>query len=230
MSTLADWGPISTDSAQPGYTGLGLDTIVDQADPSKFFTSAYYADQIVKFQSAMNQLDDTYFTFTQLLPTLDPVADAASITAIQQWLSDYADKKTEIQAVAATINGIVSTVNTVTGAGLPTVVKPQSLAFAPIAVVGIAAAVAAAAAIIAWAAEQIVTAQNITAQIQSLPPDQRAAALAQINAANPSTLSSISSIVMWVAIGAMVWFGYKAFSEYRSGRSIAHQLSGGDEE
>lgn len=223
MDGLADWGPTSPDSAQPGYTGLGMDTIVDQSDPSKFFTSAYYAQQILQFQAAMNQLDDTYATFTQLLPTLDPSVDAPNIAAIQQWLSDYADKKSEIQAVAATINGIVNTVNGATGAGLPTVVKPQSLAFAPLVVVGIAAAVAAAAAVIAWATQQIITAQNITAQIQSLPPDQRAAALAQINAANPSTLSSLSSIVMWVAIGAIVWIGYKAFA---SGRSLSHFVRG----
>jgi hypothetical protein len=213
---LSDWGPISPDSALPGYTGPATDAIVDQDNPSKYFTSQYYADQIAQFQASLIQLDQT----AQVLQNLaaSPDISATDLAPIAAWLDDYHNKKTQVQATAATVNGIVKTVNLV-GAGFPQVSLPATLSqWQPVAVVGLAAAVAATAAVISWASEKIATAHAITEQIASLPADQRAAALSQITQANPSTLSSVSSIVMWLAIGAVVWFGYKAYSEYSGSR------------
>jgi hypothetical protein len=216
VQRLADWGPISPDSAMPGYTGPSTDTVVDQDDPTKFFTLDYYEQQIVQFQATLINLDQTAQVIADTIPTLDPTADAAVLSQYQQWLNDYHNKKTEIQATAKAVNGIVTTVNAF-GVGLPNVTLPQTLSqWQPIAVVGVAAAVAAAASIVAWAAQQIVTAQNITAQIQSLPADQRAAALAKLQ--QPSTLASISNVVKWVAIGLLVWFGWQAWQDYSSHR------------
>jgi hypothetical protein len=220
---LGDWGPITPDSALPGYTGPSSDTLVDQNDPTKYFTRGYYADQIANFQATLIQLDQTAQVFIDLGASPDISAD--DLATISAWLTDYEDKKGEIQAAAATVNAIVNTANAF-GVGLPNISVPQTLQLAPLAIVGIAAAVAAVAAIVAWAAEKIATAQQLTQQLQSLPPEQRAAALQQIEAANPSTLASVSSIVKWVAIGALVFFGYKAWTQYAGGRSLAHSLAG----
>jgi hypothetical protein len=199
------------------------DTLVDSDDPSKYFTTAYYANQIAQFQQTLIQLDQT----AQALETLaaSPSIAAADLAAIQAWIADYDGKKWEIQAAAATVNGIVNTAN-VFGVGLPNITVPQTLQLAPLAIVGIAAAVVAITSIVSWAAEKIITAQQLTQQLLSLPPDQRAAALARIEAANPSTLSSVSTIVKWVAIGALIFFGYKAWREYQGGRSLAHSFAG----
>ncbi|HWN60405.1 MAG TPA: hypothetical protein VNO25_07015, partial [Streptosporangiaceae bacterium] len=64
---LGDWGPISPDSALPGYTGPSSDTLVDQSDPSKYFTRGYYADQIAQFQATLIQLDQTAQILANLL-------------------------------------------------------------------------------------------------------------------------------------------------------------------
>jgi hypothetical protein len=228
MNALGDWGPITPDSALPGYTGPSSDTIVDQNDPTKYFTLDYYSNQIAQFQASLIQLDQTAQILGNLLAggTLN-ATDAASV---QAWLDDYNGNKTQVQAIAAAVNGIVNTANAF-GVGLPNVTLPQTLSqWQPLAIVGVAAAVAATASIIAWASQKIVTAQSITAQLASLPADQRAAALQQITAANPTTLSSISNIVKWVAIGAVIFFGYKAWTEYRGGRSLMHSITGGGAE
>jgi hypothetical protein len=197
--------------------------LVDSSDPNKYFTTAYYANQIAQFQQTLIQLDQTAQAMQALAAT--PGVTPADLAQIQAWLDDYNGKKWEIQAAAATVNGIVNTANAF-GLSLPNVSLPQTLQLAPLAIVGIAAAVAAVAAIVSWAAEKIATAHELTQQLLSLPADQRAAALRQIEAANPSTLASVSTIVKWAAIGALIFFGYKAWQQFQGGRSLAHSFAG----
>ena len=215
--SLADAAVISPESAAPGYmVAPSSDAIIDKDDPSRFFTVQYYADQIASFQATLIQLDQTAQVLANdVMPQLDPIADADSIAQIQSWLADYDAKKSEIQLAAKAINTVVNTANAF-GVGLPLVRLPTTLAIVPaVAVAGAVAAVAAAAAIIAWAAEKIATAQQFTAQLASLPPDARAAALDKMTATDTGIVAQIAGLVKWVALGALVWFGYKAFSEGR---------------
>src|SRR5258708_7210109 len=127
---LSDWGPITPDSALPGYTGPDSGTLVDQSDPSRFFTTGYYADQIAKFQATLIQLDQTAQVLQNLLASGSLTPEDAA--AVQAWLDDYEGKKFEIQAAAATVNGIVNTANPF-GVGLPEIPLPQTHALAPLA-------------------------------------------------------------------------------------------------
>lgn len=219
--TLRDAAQISPDSAAPGYMGPSSDTIIDKDDPTRFFTVQYYADQIASFQATLIQLDQTAQVLANdVMPQLDSVNDADSIAQIQAWLADYEGKKTEIQLAAKAINTVVATANAF-GVGLPLVRLPTTLAIVPaVAVAGAVAAVAAAAAIIAWAAEKIATAQQFTQQLATLPPEARAAALDKMTATDTGIVAQLAGLVKWVAIGALVWFGYKAFTEER-GRHAA---------
>jgi hypothetical protein len=219
--TLRDAAVISPESAAPGYMGPSSDTIVDKDDPTRFFTVQYYADQIASFQATLIQLDQTAQVLANdVLPQLDSAQDADSIAQIQAWLADYQAKKTEIQLAAKAINTVVTTANAF-GVGLPQIRLPTTLAIVPaVAIAGAVAAVAAAAAIIAWAAEKIATAQQFTQQLASLPADVRAAALDKMTATNTGVLAQLGDVIKWVAIGALVWFGYKAFTEER-GRAAA---------
>jgi hypothetical protein len=212
--SLADWGPITPDSALPGYTGPAADTIVDQDDPTKYVSVSYWADRIAQFQAVLIQLDQS----AQVVQTLigEPETDADSRAQLQAWLDDYNAKKWEFQAAAKTVNGVVSTANAF-GVGLPQVTVPTTLALAPLAVVGVAGAVVAVAALIEWGVTYIAKARAIVTAIQTLPPEKVQAAIDAINKGGAAdTLGQVASIVKWVALGALVWFGFKAFSEYRS--------------
>lgn len=212
--SLADWGPISPDSALPGYTGPSTDTLVDQNDPTKYVTTSYWADRIAAFQGTLISLDQAANVANDLLA--DPNTDQATQAQLHQWLADYNAKKLEFRAAAATVNGIVSTANAF-GVGLPKVTLPTTLAqIQPLALVGIAGAVVAVAALIEWGTTYIAKMHAIVAAIRTLPPDQVQAALASIDAGTGSSaLGDIASIVKWVAIGAFIWFGFQAFREYR---------------
>jgi hypothetical protein len=90
----------------------------------------------------------------------------------------------------------------------------------------VAAAVAAAAALIVWGREWIIGVNDRLKTEMALGKisdpakrDAAAAALVQTEAnakaAQVSPLSQISNIVKWVAIGAVAWFAFQAYSKTR---------------
>jgi hypothetical protein len=212
--SLGDWGPISPDSALPGYTGPSTDALVDQDDPSKYVTLSYWADRIAQFQATLINLDQAAQVATNL--AADPNLDATTKSELTAWLADYNNKRFEFQAAAKTVNTIVGTANAF-GVGLPQVSLPQTLAqWQPLAVAGVAAAVVAVAALVEWGTTYLAKMHAIVAAINTLPADKVQAALDAIDKGGTSdTLGQVASIVKWVAIGALIWFGYQAFTEYR---------------
>jgi hypothetical protein len=203
----------------------------DPSSPTRFFSLAYYQDQIVAFQNAVTALDQAAQHVTDLL-TLETLDDQ-SRTELQAWIDDFNGKKFEIRAAAMAINAVADTAQAV-GFNVPNVTLPQSLGFAPLAIVGLAAAVAAAAAVVAWSIQAIAVAQQTTEQVKlrlaaiaNLPvADQEkllaaeqgiAAARASAEAGAGGTLSTVATIIKWVAIGAALWFAYRACQDFSKG-------------
>jgi hypothetical protein len=197
-----------------GYSAATATGVAQYADPS------YYAQQITKFQEAMNQLDATaqQMQALQALPDLDP-SIAADVAA---WLDDFNAHKQVVQATAAAVNLAANTANAL-GVPMPVLSLPQSLGLVPVAAIAaIALAVAGIAAILSWRDVSLAQAANIAQRqvmIGNLPADQQAAALAALDALQKNqtggALGQIASIVQWVAIGVAVYFGYKAFRDLR---------------
>src|SRR4029077_2488285 len=54
------FGTGTTDVTSPTDATMQIpDTLVDSSDPNKYFTTAYYANQIAQFQQTLIQLDQT---------------------------------------------------------------------------------------------------------------------------------------------------------------------------
>jgi len=181
------------------------DATAQLADPN------YYAGIINDFQAKMNSLASTADILTGVLA--DPSTDAQTLADAQSWMDDFNSRKSEIVLTAQALNAGVATANAA-GLSLPSVNVPTQLGVIPLALVALAGTIAAATALAAWALTMIERAY----EFQNLSPDAKAkVALANANAQGP--LSQLGSIVQWIAIGAAVYFGYKAFTEWNKGKA-----------
>lgn len=205
----------------------------DPASPSRFFSLAYYQDQIAAFQNAVIALDQTAGHVSDLLSMSS--LDDQSRAELQAWLDNFQAKKWEIKAAALAINAVSDTAQAL-GVQIPNVTLPQTLGvvFAPLAIAGLAAAIAAAAAIVAWSIQAIDTAAATTDQVKlrlaaiaTLPVDDQAKLLAgeQGIAAAKATaeggaggaLGNFANVLKWLAIGAALYFAYRAWQSYNRG-------------
>jgi hypothetical protein len=168
-------------------------------------------------------VDDTAAVVAQMI---DEEISPELTVDLQSFMQQYDNKKGYYRTAAEALNLAINGVN-VFGAGLPSVRVPGGLAMAPIAMgAAVAAALAAAAALVVWGKEWIVGVNDriktelLLGKISDpVKRDAAAAALLQTDAnakaAQGSPLSQISNIVKWVAIGALAYFAFQAYSKTR---------------
>ena len=203
------------------------DFIIDDAETAQPVERSYFRDKALEFQQIINALDATAQQVDMLIGALP---ESAMLDELVQQFDELQAKKGQIKLVAEAVNFAASGANAL-GANLPTINIPQGLGAAPLVIAGAgAAAIAAAAAVIIWGKAWI---DGINQRlrdkqlIESVPEANRPqvaeailktdVALAQ---ANESPLASIAGVVKWVAIGAVAFFAYQAWTQYNGRRAI----------
>jgi hypothetical protein len=183
----------------------------------------YYKTKVIEFQDVLYNLDNTAAIVANLID--EQISPELSVD-LQSFMQQYDNKKGYYRTAAEALNLAINGVN-VFGAGLPSVRVPAGLAMAPIAMgAAVAAALAAAAALVVWGKEWIVGVNDrlktelLLGKISDpVKRDAATAALllteANAKAAQGSSLSQISNIVKWVAIGALAYFAFQAYSKTR---------------
>jgi len=198
------------------------DFIIDDAETAQPVQSSYFRTKALEFQQLVNALDATSREVDMLIGALP---EGAMLDELVAQFGELQNKKGQIKLVAEAINFASNGLNAV-GANLPTIQWPPTLGAAPLVVAGAgAAAIAAAAAIIVWGKAWI---DGINQRLrdkqllESVPEAQRGAvaeAIMKTEAAkaqaDQNPLTSIAGIVKWVAIGAVAFFAYQAFQQYR---------------
>jgi hypothetical protein len=199
-----------------------MEFVIDDDSPP--VPTNYFRDKALEFQQIINALDATSREVDMLIGAL-PESQVLDELVAQK--AELEGKKGQIKLVAEAVNFAANGLNQL-GANLPTINIPQTLGAVPLVVAGAgAAAVAAAAAVIVWGKAWIdgINQRLRNAQLlESVPEADRArvaeavlktdVALAQ---ANQSPLASVAGIVKWIAIGAVAFFAYQAFQQYRGG-------------
>lgn len=183
----------------------------------------YYKTKVIEFQDVLYNLDNTAAIVANMI---DEQISPELTVDLQSFMQQYDNKKGYYKTAAEALNLAINGVN-VFGAGLPSVRVPAGLAMAPIAMgAAVAAALAAAAALVVWGKEWIVGVNDrlktelLLGKISDpAKRDAAAAALLQTEAnakaAQGSPLSQISNIVKWVAIGALAYYAFQAYSKTR---------------
>lgn len=179
----------------------------------------YYRQKIVEFQTVMDAMDGA----AQVMrATIDQEISPEITETMQTALAQYELKKGAFRTAAEGINFAVNGANQI-GANLPTL-RANTLGLAPVVLAAISGAVAAVAALIVWGRDWINEANNrLKIQLESVTdPAARERLVLQsmqldgaARAAAGSPLASVAGIVKWVAIGALAWFAYRAWSEYQ---------------
>jgi hypothetical protein len=214
MSIIYDeQGNVIGDDGEPPVT----------ADPAPQTPSAlsldYYRQKIVEFQTVMDAMDGAA---NVMRVTIDDDISPGVTQAMQDALAQYELKKGAFRTAAEAINFAVNGANQI-GAKLPTL-RANTLGLAPVVLAAISGAVAAVAALIVWGRAWINEANNrLKIQLESVtdPAQRERLALQSMQldsasrAASASPLASVAGIVKWVAIGALAWFAYRAWSEYQ---------------
>lgn len=179
----------------------------------------YYRSKIVEFQAVMDAMDGAALV---MRTTIDDDISPEITALMQESLAAYESKKGAFRTAAEAINFAVNGANQI-GADLPTL-RTQALGLAPVVLAAISGAVAAVAALVVWGRDWINSANNrLKIQLESItdPAARERIALqsmqldAAAKAASASPLSSIAGIVKWAALGALAWFAYRAWSDYR---------------
>jgi hypothetical protein len=199
------------------------DFIIDDDAPP--VSTSYFADKAREFQSVINALDATAREVDQLIGALP---ESALLDELVEQKAELEGKKGQIKLIAEAVNFAANGLNQL-GANLPTINLPQTLGAAPLVVAGAAAAaVAAAAAIIVWGKAWIdgINQRLRNAELLASVPEADRGRVAEavlrtdvaLAQANQSPLASVAGIVKWVAIGAVAFFAYQAWTQYQGGK------------
>jgi len=214
---LGDAGAPNDDASYTGNTG-----------DSKW-DMQYYRNKAAEFQSVLIAVDQSAQVARD---AIDANADnEPMVTALQNLLSDFEAKRWQFRATAEAINAGAALVNSM-GGRFPQLSIPNGLGAFPVFPAAGVAAVGVAAALIVWGLSFVSqvsdTLKRYVTLEQIADPVKRgevAAILARadqaVSAASDSPLSSIASVVKWVAIGAIAFLAYKQFGG-NSGRAIAY--------
>lgn len=198
--------------------------VIDDGSAPPVATS-YFRDKAVEFQQIINALDSTSNEVDMLIGALPESALLDELIAQKAALES---KKGQIKLVAEAVNFAANGLNQL-GANLPTVNIPQTLGAAPLVIAGAgAAAIAAAAAVIVWGKAWIdgINQRLRNAELLASVPEADRARVADailktdvaVAQANQSPLASVAGIVKWVAIGAVAFFAYQAWTQYQGGK------------
>lgn len=200
------------------------DFMVDDDNAPPVATS-YFRDKAVEFQQIINALDATSNEVDMLIGALP---ESALLDELVAQKAELEGKKGQIKLVAEAVNFAANGLNQL-GANLPTINIPQTLGAVPLVVAGAgAAAVAAAAAIIVWGKAWIdgINQRLRNAELLASVPEADRARVAEsvlktdvaLAQATQSPLASVAGIVKWIAIGAVAFFAYQAYQQYRGGQ------------
>jgi len=199
------------------------DFVIDDDAPP--VSTSYFAEKAREFQQLVNALDATDREVDQLIGALP---ESALLDELVEQKAALEGKKGQIKLIAEAVNFAANGLNQL-GANLPTINLPQTLGAAPLVVAGAAAAaVAAAAAIIVWGKAWIdgINQRLRNAELLASVPEVDRARVAEavlrtdvaVAQANQSPLASVAGIVKWVAIGAVAFFAYQAWTQYQGGK------------
>ena len=192
--------PGSTDAASP----LQLD---------------YYRQKVVEFQDILNQMDAVANIANSISWETEDTQLAADMDA---YLLDFDNKKGSFRTAAEALNFAINGINAV-GADFPKLTVPQGLGVVPlVAAAGVAGALAVAAALIIWGRDWIagVSARaKLGLQLDAIKDPAQRARLAERLAlldqaqsvAEASPITSVASIVKWVAIAAVAYFAIQSY-------------------
>jgi len=203
------------------------DFTIDDAETAQPVTSNFFRDKAREFQDVINALDATSREVEMLIGALP---ESAMLDELVIQFGELQNKKGQIRLVAEAVNFAANGLNQL-GANLPTIQIPQTLGAAPLVIAGAgAAAIAAAAAIIIWGKawiDGINQRLRDKALIESVPEAQRGAVAdaimrteAEKAKADASPIGAIAGVVKWVAIGAVAYFAYQAWTQYSGRRAI----------
>lgn len=198
------------------------DFVIDDDAPP--VSTSYFAEKAREFQQLVNALDATDREVDNLIGALP---ESALLDELVEQKAALEGKKGQIKLIAEAVNFAANGLNQL-GANLPTINLPQTLGAAPLVVAGAAAAaVAAAAAIIVWGKAWIdgINQRLRNAELLASVPEADRGRVAEavlrtdvaLAQANQSPLASVAGIVKWVAIGAVAFFAYQAWTQYRGG-------------
>ena len=208
-----------------GSSILGPADYVEQEEVAGPLQLDYYRQKIVEFQNVLVQMDSAAEGAQGLIDLgLD---DLELLNDLNGLLADYDLKKGFFRTAAEGLNFAISGVNMI-GGNFPSVRIPAGLNAVPvIAAAGVAAALAVAAGLIVWGRDWIRSVDERARRsqiLQALPEGpQRAQAAREmqkidgaVREAEQSPLASIATIVKWVAIAGLVYFGMQSFKSLKA--------------
>lgn len=198
----------------------------DEPEAPSVLSLDYYRQKALEFQQIVNALDSTARTVDALIRELPPGLLVDELIAERSILEG---KKGQLKLAAEAINFAANGLNAV-GVNFPRI-DTQTLGAVPLALAGAAAAaVAAAAALIVWGKSWIegINQRLRNAELLASVPDADKGKVAQailqtdvaLAQANESPLASIAGMVKWIAIGAVAFFAYQAWTQYRGTKAI----------
>ena len=184
----------------------------------------YYRQKIVEFQNVLVQMDAAAEGAGDLIYTVD---DPALLEDLNALLAEYDLKKGYFRTAAEALNLAISGVNLV-GANFPAIRIPKGMNAVPlVAAAGIAAALVVAAGLVVWGRDWIKSVDERARRsqiLEALPAGpqraEAARAMAKIDGAvreaDASPLGSIASIVKWVAVAAVIYFGLQSYKTLKA--------------
>jgi len=199
------------------------------SDPS-LMSIDYYRQKVLEFQQVLNDLDTTYMGLALMQEVAYETNDQDMIDETDTLISTLQGKLSEFRMVGQGIQLASQGINAV-GVDFPTVTIPGSLGVVPLIPLAAAAAVVASAiALIYWAkgfwqtVDDFLMRYQTSQAIASLPADQQAAALSQMQqlsaqvktaraSAETSPLSSLADIGKWLILGGLLYVGVKMLKD-----------------
>ena len=186
----------------------------------------YYKQKLAEFQSMLFELDNTAESAFRIMALTPDTETAAEMQAL---LDQWDGKRYQFKIAAEGINLAIAGANAF-NVDLKKLSVPQSLGFAPAAVpavpislAAVAAAVAASAMLIIWGRDWIAGVNErakLSLQYDNLTPEVRDQVIQEQmkieqsqRAANESPISVIAGSIKWIAIAAVAFFAYRAFSK-----------------
>jgi hypothetical protein len=179
----------------------------------------YYRNKAREFQSTLNAIDSAYTAANSALATgaIDAEGEASLIEA----LDEYEGRRVTLRITAEAINAGAAVVNGL-GGRFPQLSLPGALGAVPVAPLALIGAIGTAAGLIVWGTQWVggVNERLKRAQlIAGASPNQRdqlvraiADSDSAVSQAQSSVLASIAPAIKWVAIGALAFFAYKAYT------------------
>ena len=183
------------------------------------FAMDYYRQKAVEFQSTLNAIDAAYRAANDALSSggLDETSQAALLES----LDEYEGRRTTLKVTAEAINAGAAVINSL-GGRFPQLSLPGTLGALPAVPIALVGAIGAAVALISWGVQWIAGVNERLRRAQLLSgasPAQRDALVRAIadsdnavNQAQSSTLAAIAPALKWVAIAALGFLAYRAYT------------------